>query len=186
MRTPIVQFGTSRFLQAHVDLFVSDAMGEGQDVGPITVVQTTGSTERAGRLRGFDGSPIPIIFRGLENGRSVERTEYVRSIVRGLSTGADWMEIERIVVEEARVIVSNTGDSGYRMPEGEVIGEGVPASFSGQADETARRPLAGERRTVDALSMRACRRKRQGSSRSLCRHCGAIRNAQRISGVAEG
>jgi tagaturonate reductase len=129
MRTPIVQFGTSRFLQAHVDLFVSDAMGEGQDVGPITVVQTTGSSERAGRLRGFDGSPIPIIFRGLENGRPVERTEYVRSIVRGLSTATNWMEIERVLVEEARVIVSNTGDGGYRMPEGETIGEGVPASF---------------------------------------------------------
>ena len=129
MRTPIVQFGTSRFLQAHVDLFVSDAMGEGQDVGPITVVQTTGSAERAGSLRGFDGSPIPIIFRGLENGRPVERTEYVRSIVCGLSAAKDWPEIERIVVEEARVIVSNTGDGGYRMPDGETIGEEIPASF---------------------------------------------------------
>ena len=68
MATPIVQFGTSRFLQAHVDLFVSDARAEGQEAGPITVVQTSGSAARVGRLRGFDGSPIRVIVRGLEHG----------------------------------------------------------------------------------------------------------------------
>ena len=129
MVTPIVQFGTSRFLQAHVDLFVSDAHAEGQDAGPIAVVQTSGSAARAGRLKGFDGSPIPIIVRGIENGEPVERTEHVHSIVRGLSAAIDWPEIERIVVEEARFLVSNTGDGGYRMPEGETIGEGLPQSF---------------------------------------------------------
>jgi tagaturonate reductase len=127
--TPIVQFGTSRFLQAHIDLFVSDAMAEGQNAGPITVVQTSGSPERAGRLKAFDGSPIPIRLRGLENGRPVDRIEQVRSVIRGLSTAADWNEIERIVVEEARYVVSNTGDGGYRVPEGETIGNDIPASF---------------------------------------------------------
>ena len=42
----IVQLGTSRFLQAHVDLFVHEAREEGQAVGPITVVQVSGSPER--------------------------------------------------------------------------------------------------------------------------------------------
>jgi tagaturonate reductase len=129
IRTPIVQFGTSRFLQAHVDLFVSDAFAAGQDVGPITVIQTTGSAARAGRLQGFDGSPIPVVIRGLENGVAVERTEYTRSIVRGLSAAADWDEIERIFVDEATAVVSNTGDGGYRMADGETIGDGLPASF---------------------------------------------------------
>src|SRR5689334_11657766 len=72
MITSIIQFGTSRFLQAHVDLFVSDARAAGEDVGPITVVQTTGNTGRAGRLAAFDGRPIPIVVRGLEKGRPVE------------------------------------------------------------------------------------------------------------------
>ena len=127
--TPIVQFGTSRFLQAQADLFISDAMAEGQDVGPITVVQTSGSPERAGRLKAFDGTPIPIVVRGLENGVPVERTEYTKSLVRGLSTATDWDEIERIFVEEARFVVSNTGEAGYELPPEETIGDGVPASF---------------------------------------------------------
>lgn len=127
--TPIIQFGTSRFLQAHADLFISDARAAGQDVGPITVVQTSGAASRAGRLAAFDGRPIPIIVRGLENGKPVERTEYTRSIVRGLSAAADWPEVERIFVEEAKLAISNTAEVGYDMPEGEVIGEGVPVSF---------------------------------------------------------
>jgi tagaturonate reductase len=128
-RTPIVQFGTSRFLQAHVDLFVSDAMRQGQDVGPIAVVQTSGSAERAGRLAAFDGRPIPILVRGLEDGRPVERTEQTTAIVRGLSAAADWPEVERIVVEDARYLVSNTGDGGWRMADDETIGADVPVSF---------------------------------------------------------
>ena len=132
MPTPIIQFGTSRFLQAHADLFVSDAMAEGQAVGPITVVQTSGAADRAGRLAAFDGRPIPIVIRGLENGKPVERTEYTRSIARGLSAAGDWAEIERVFVEEAEQAISNTGDSGYQMPDGEALGDGLPVSFPGK------------------------------------------------------
>lgn len=127
--TPIVQFGTSRFLQAHVDLFVSDAMREGQEVGPIAVVQTSGAAERARRLAAFDGRPIPIVVRGLEDGQPVERTEYTTAIVRGISAVSDWSEVERVVVAEARYIVSNTGDGGWRMADDDALGEGVPTSF---------------------------------------------------------
>jgi tagaturonate reductase len=63
MQTPILQFGTSRFLQAHADLFVSEAMKVGKALGPITIVQTTGSSERSGRLVALaaqEGFPVHI------------------------------------------------------------------------------------------------------------------------------
>ena len=47
MLTPILQFGTSRFLQAHADLFLSEGPGT---IGPVTVVQTSGDAGRRGRL----------------------------------------------------------------------------------------------------------------------------------------
>jgi len=128
MKTPILQFGTSRFLQAHADLFISDAMREGQDLGPVTVVQTTGSADRAGRLAAFDGRPLPIIVRGLENGAPVERTEYTTCLVRGLSATAAWPEVERVFIE-ADQIISNTGDSGYQMPPDATLGNDIPVSF---------------------------------------------------------
>ncbi|MFB0872172.1 MULTISPECIES: hypothetical protein [unclassified Sphingobium] len=45
----IVQFGASRFLQAHIDLFAWEAAQAGQDVPDITIVQFSGDASRAGR-----------------------------------------------------------------------------------------------------------------------------------------
>jgi tagaturonate reductase len=129
VRTPIVQFGTSRFLQAHADLFLSEARGRGQDVGPVTIVQTTASGARSGRLAAFDGTPIPIVIRGIENGAPVERTVGVTSLVRGLSAVDNWAEVERIVVDEAKILISNTSDAGFALVEGERLGSDVPRSF---------------------------------------------------------
>jgi tagaturonate reductase len=152
MITPIIQFGTSRFLQAHVDLFVSDARAAGQDAGQITVVQTTGDRGRAGRLAAFDGRPIPIVVRGLENGRPVERTEYTRSIARGLAATTDWPEIERIFVEEARYAVSNTGDSGYATGD-ELVDDTMPRAFPVKLTKLL---YARWRRTAAPLTLLPC------------------------------
>jgi tagaturonate reductase len=37
----ILQFGTGRFLQEHVDLFVLQVLGQGRALGGISVVQST-------------------------------------------------------------------------------------------------------------------------------------------------
>jgi tagaturonate reductase len=72
MPTPIMQFGTSRFLQAHADLFVSEALETGEALGAITVVQTTGSPERAGRLAALTApGGYPVIIRGRQDGRDI-------------------------------------------------------------------------------------------------------------------
>ncbi|MEM5501670.1 mannitol dehydrogenase family protein [Ahrensia kielensis] len=110
--TPILQFGTSRFLQAHIDLFVSQAMDRGQVVGPITIVQSSGDSARAKRLEGLVGA-YPVRVEGLIEGRKVQETITVRSIVRALTTATDWPEIARIFVEEVSIVLSNTGDKGF-------------------------------------------------------------------------
>jgi len=79
----IIQFGTSRFLQAHVDLFIHEARQAGQMAGPITVVQTSGAADRAGRVAAF-GQPYGVIIRGIQDGRPVVYTITVTSIDRGL------------------------------------------------------------------------------------------------------
>lgn len=129
MATPILQFGTSRFLQAHADLFVSEAMEAGKALGPITVVQTSGDASRAGRIGALSAPEgFPVIIRGLEDGKPVERELRVRSVSRSLSTQANWEEVTRIFVEEARVVLSNTGDKGYALVDGDTV-DGVPRSF---------------------------------------------------------
>ena len=112
--TPILQFGTSRLLQAHADLFQSEALAQGQGLGRITVVQSSGDAGRAGRLAALAApGGFAVRIRGLEDGRAVDRTQYVTSVARALSTATDWPEICRIGAEEARIILSNTADAGY-------------------------------------------------------------------------
>ncbi|MFT4184461.1 MAG: mannitol dehydrogenase family protein [Rhizobium sp.] len=115
MSDRIIQFGTSRFLQAHMAFFVHEATEAGQTVGPITVVQVSGDSSRSGRVAAF-GRPegYPVIIRGVEDGKTIDRTVQVKSVDRGLSAVNDWAEITRLFVEEADFIVSNTGDTGYR------------------------------------------------------------------------
>jgi len=112
----IIQFGTSRFLQAHVDLFVHEARQAGEAVGLITVVQVSGSPERAGRVAAFGGPEgFPVVIRGLEAGQPVERTVTVTSVDRGLSAERDWQTLTDLFAGEAEAIVSNTGDAGYAV-----------------------------------------------------------------------
>ncbi len=115
-----MQFGTSRFLQAHADLFISEARESGQDVGPICVVQSSGDASRAGRVAAL-ASPFPVRVEGIENGARVEETATVSSITRGLSTAADWDAVQRVFVKEAQIVMSNTGDAGY-APQPEDVG----------------------------------------------------------------
>ena len=173
--TPIIQFGTSRFLQAHADLFISDAAAEGQKAGPITVVQTTGDAGRAGRLEAFDGRPIPIVVRGLADGKPVERTEYTRSIVRGLSAARDWDEVRRVFVEEADYAISNTGDTGYRDARRRNDRGRRPGIVSGEAHEAALSALGRDRRADHALPVRADQRERRGAPRGCARGSRRVR-----------
>ena len=116
MTTRIIQFGTSRFLQAHADLFIHEAREAGQAIGPIAVVQTSGSPERAGRVHAF-GRPegYPVILRGLENGAPLERRIDVRSVDRGLAAEADWNELRALFATDCAFVISNTGDRGYEV-----------------------------------------------------------------------
>lgn len=116
LRTPILQFGTGRFLQAHIDLFVSEALERGEAVGPITVVQTTDSPASIARVAALaEDEGYPVRIRGLVDGQTIDRELRSRSIRRALAAGQDWPNIRRIAVEEAEVIVSNTGERGFAL-----------------------------------------------------------------------
>jgi tagaturonate reductase len=128
----ILQFGTSRFLQAHVDLFAWEAAQTGQDVPDIAIVQVSDDVGRAGRLKAFDDpGGFPVLIRGLEAGALVERQVQVRSVKRGLSARKDWAELCTLFVSQATHIVSNRGDSGYALAASDqtLSHDGPPQSF---------------------------------------------------------
>jgi len=129
----IIQFGTSRFLQAHAAFFVHEARQSGQDAGPIAVVQVSGASSRSGRVAAF-GNPTgyPVIIRGMSDGLPVDRTVQVMSVDRGLSAVEHWKELSRLFTEDAEFVISNTGETGYKTwpKEDRFVTNGqVPRSF---------------------------------------------------------
>lgn len=131
---PIVQFGTGRFLQAHVDLFVSQALARGQALGGIVVVQSTASAQSSARLAAMrDGAGFPVRIRGLVRSEVVDREEWVNSIRETCHAGAQWPELVACFAQ-AHVVVSNTAEAGFRLDSSDdagLIGDPlrVPRSF---------------------------------------------------------
>jgi len=126
---PILQFGASRFLQAHVDLFVSEALPRGEAMGRIAVAGTTGSPESRRRIAAFAaGQPYRVLVKGLNNGAIVDESVEVKSVGLGVDAATQWDELERLFIA-ARSAVSNTADRGYETdPEDRPDGD-PPKSF---------------------------------------------------------
>ncbi len=133
---PILQFGTSRFLQAHVDLFVGQAMERGEALGGITVVQTTNSAESALRIATLAAAPgYPVRIRGLQGGRAVDQTLQCHAIHAALHAQAHWPQLRQEMARgDVQVIVSNTGDQGFALHADDTAAaldgcSGAPHSF---------------------------------------------------------
>jgi tagaturonate reductase len=130
MSFTILQFGTSRFLQAHFDLFVAQGLAKGEAAGKIAVVQTTSSPDSARRLAFFSqGRPYRVHIQGLAEGGVVDEWIEVDSIGRGLDANLEWGEVENLFVHQARWIVSNTGDRGYELNAEDRADGAIPKSF---------------------------------------------------------
>jgi len=112
----IIQFGTSRFLQAHVDLFVHEARAAGQDIGPVTVVKTTAGAERSGRVRAFrDPAGFPVRIQGYRDRQVIDETVQVTSVDSAYDAATEWPAIAEHFARDAAVVVSNVGDRGYEI-----------------------------------------------------------------------
>lgn len=116
MTNPILQFGTSRFLQAHADLFIDEARQRGAALGTITVVQSTDSEQSAARVAAFNRAEgFPVRLRGWQDGAAVDREQRVDAVTQALRCSRDWRQIRALAAGPVRVILSNTGDSGYAL-----------------------------------------------------------------------
>jgi tagaturonate reductase len=139
MSNPILQFGTSRFLQAHADLFISAALQRGDALGHVTIVQTTDNPGSAKRIEAFNRpGGYPVRIRGWQDGVAVSCETRVTAVTQALQASRDWASIRAMVaggakVSDVKVILSNTGDAGYALAPGDHVGllgsDVAPRSF---------------------------------------------------------
>jgi tagaturonate reductase len=124
----ILQFGAGRFLRAFADLFIHHANEEGQNVGRIVIVQSTGDA-RAAALNRQQGR-YHVAVRGYGNGAVVDRVETCTSISRALVAASQWDEVRAVARSpQLRIILSNTTESGYNLDPVDRPGDTPPRSF---------------------------------------------------------
>jgi tagaturonate reductase len=150
---PILQFGASRFLQAHVDLFVSEALPRGEAMGRIAVAGTTGSPESRRRIAAFAAAqPYPVLVKGLSKGAIVDETVEVTSVGAGVDAVTQWDELERLF-NAARCAISNTADRGYETDPADRPDARPPRSFPAKL---AKLLLARHRVGADPITLFPC------------------------------
>lgn len=111
----ILQFGTSRFLLAHADFFVSEALSKGKAIGTIAVVQTTSNPQSSQRIAALNESrSYPVMIRGLVDGKPSETEHQAKGVTVAYSAHHDWAAILDLGAS-VDVILSNTGDKGYEL-----------------------------------------------------------------------
>lgn len=124
----ILQFGSGRFLRAFVDSFIHQGNLQGQNVGRVVVVQSTGDARAAGLNE--QGGQYHIVVRGYENGSVVDRVELCASISRALHAGSEWDEVLRVATSpQLKTILSNTTEAGFARDANDADTDVVPKSF---------------------------------------------------------
>jgi tagaturonate reductase len=111
---PILQFGTGRFLQAHVDLFISQALAKGQALGHVAVVQSTDSPQSSARAAALPRG-YRVELRGMQQGQQFEETVQVNAVQAVWHARRDWATLREAVASTVQVIVSNTADNGFAL-----------------------------------------------------------------------
>jgi len=124
----ILQFGSGRFLRAFADLFIHQANAQGQNVGRVVIVQSTGG-DRAGGLN-RQGGRYHVLVRGIERGQVVDRVEPCESISRALVAAEQWGEVLRLARSpQLKVVLSNTTEKGYDLDQADGPNYAPPRSF---------------------------------------------------------
>lgn len=124
----ILQFGSGRFLRGFADLFIHHANEDGQAIGRIVVVQSTGG----GRANALErqGGRYRVLVRGLENGQVVDRVEESASISRALPAAERWSDVLAFARSpQLRLVLSNTAEEGYKLDPADTVTDAPPRSF---------------------------------------------------------
>jgi tagaturonate reductase len=124
----VLQFGSGKFLRGFADFFIHEANREGQQVGRVVVVQTTG--DNRANLLNQQGGRYHVLIRGLTHGEVVDRVEEVESISRALVATARWADVLAVARSpQLRFVISNTAEVGYTLDPADTAQAKPPCSF---------------------------------------------------------
>jgi tagaturonate reductase len=124
----VLQFGSGRFLRAFADYFIAQANEQGQAVGRVVIVQSTG--DGRANLLNTQGGKYHVLLRGLEDGVIVDQPVPITSVSRALTADREWPEVLKLAASpDLRVILSNTTEAGYNLEASDNAQSSPPKSF---------------------------------------------------------
>lgn len=124
----ILQFGSGRFLRAFADLFIHQGNEQGQAIGRVVIVQSTGD----GRADGLNkqAGQYHVVVRGWDGGQVIDRVEECRSVSRALHAPTQWAEVLKLAASaELHTILSNTTEAGFALDTDDAPTDAPPKSF---------------------------------------------------------
>lgn len=114
----IMQFGTSRFLQAHVDYFIGKSLEAKRSEAAVVVVQSSNNPAGKQRVAAMNKlSSYPVRIQGMQNGNVVDQEEQISAIQGALLARSDWQQVVDLFCDSVTHVVSNTADQGYCLNE---------------------------------------------------------------------
>jgi len=126
----VMQFGTSRFLQAHVDYFIDKSNTAGHTNTALVVVQSSPSMSGLERVKAMNSLvSYPVHIQGIKDGQVIDVQESVVVISKAYQADAQWVDIVACFCEQVTHVVSNTADQGYLLNKTDKLASAVPRSF---------------------------------------------------------
>ena len=132
VRETIVQVGEGNFLRGFVDWMIHKLHKQGLYDGKVVAIQPTPHGKVVPKLNAQDGL-YTTVLRGVENGETVNDTELIESISRGIDPYNHWHEvIELARSPHVEFFFSNTTEAGLTYQEEAFDPEKSPLSFPGK------------------------------------------------------
>jgi len=126
----VMQFGTSRFLQAHVDYFIDKSNVAGHTNTSVVVVQSSQSASGLERVKAMNAlKTYPVHIQGIKEGEIVDVQERVSVISHAFQARTQWLDIVKCFCEQVTHVVSNTADQGYLLNKDDTLDSAIPHSF---------------------------------------------------------
>ena len=126
----VMQFGTSRFLQAHVDYFIDKSNAAGHTNTSVVVVQSSQSASGLERVKAMNAlETYPVHIQGIKEGNVVDVQEHVSAISQAFQARTQWPDLLKCFCEQVTHVVSNTADQGYLLNKDDTLDSAIPHSF---------------------------------------------------------
>src|SRR5438874_12637492 len=90
----VLQFGSGKFLRGFADLFIHQANLDGQRIGQIVAVQTTGDARANSLMQ--QGGRYHVAVRGLAGGQIVDRIDESASLGRAMVANQQWADVPKV------------------------------------------------------------------------------------------